>query len=74
MDFLVQALLDSAIKLGEYLATLPEQDRQKVTAQWRAQALSTAADVTALSDELAALKAEHEALKQQLAQQGAPKP
>ncbi len=33
MDLLVQALLDSAIALGKYLATLPEQDRENVIAQ-----------------------------------------
>ena len=57
MDLLIQALIDSAIKMGQYLATLPEQDREKVAAQWKAQAAATHADVTALSDELAALKA-----------------
>ena len=67
MDILVSALLDAAIKLGEYLATLPEQDREKVKAQWKAQAAATATDVQALSDELAQLRAEHDTLKAKLA-------
>lgn len=77
MDLLVQALLDAAIAMGKYLATLPEQDREKVVAQWKAQAAQTAVDVTALSDELTRVKAEHEALKAQMAaaqQALAPKP
>ena len=67
MDALVAALLDAAIAMGKYLATLPEQDREKVTAQWKTQVAATAVDVTALSDELASLKAEHAALKAQIA-------
>ena len=76
MDF-VGLAIDLAIKGAEYLATLPEQDREKVIAQWKAQAAQTAVDVTALSDELTRVKAEHEALKAQMAaaqQALAPKP
>ena len=62
MDILVQAIVAAAIELGEYLATLPEKDRQAAVAQLRAQQQTAAADVDALRAELASLKAEHAAL------------
>lgn len=62
MDF-VGLTIELAIKGAEYLATLPEKDRQKVIDQWKMQAAATAVDRQALEDELAKLKAEHAALK-----------
>lgn len=67
MDF-VGLAIDLAIRGAEYLATLPEKDRQKVIEQWRAQASATAEDRAALVDELEAVKAAHEALKQKIAE------
>ena len=71
MDY-VGVIIEGAIALGEYLASLPEADRAKIVAQLRSQITSTAIDRQALTDELEQLKKDHAALKAQLAQQTPP--
>jgi hypothetical protein len=60
---LISGIIDLVIKGAEYLASLPEQDRQKVIAQWRTASAALATDRSLLVSELDKLKAEHEALK-----------
>lgn len=66
-DAILAALLDLLIKGADYfLVTLPEQDRQKVVEQWKAQRDALATDRQGLVDELERVKAEHAALQAQL--------
>ena len=58
----VGEVLDLAIKLGTYLASLPEVDRQAAIDAWRAQRAATQLDVQSLKDEVTATKADHAAL------------
>ena len=72
MEMIIQGIIDGALALGQALAALPEQDRQKVIDDLKRQFLGLHTDTKALADELDALKAEHADLKKQLAAFGSP--
>ena len=58
----VTVALDALFKLGEYLASLPEKDREKVKARMRAKFAEVLADIGTLDDEIAKTKAARDAL------------
>lgn len=59
---IITDIIEGAIALGDYLASLPEKDREAVKARLRAKLAETATDITALADEIAKTRAAREAL------------
>lgn len=59
---IVSGLIEGAITLGDYLASLPEKDREAVKAQLRASAATLATDIATLDGELAKTRAALDAL------------